>query len=139
MTQINVYLTLDGNCEDVMNFYKECLGGELTINRVKGSPMEAHFPTTMHDKILHSNLVKDGLVIMGSDQLMPGKLVRGNDISLSLNCSSEEEITEFFGKLSAGGEITQPLQEQFWGALFGMFIDKFGITWLLNFDKTPHK
>lgn len=139
MTQINVYLNFDGYCEEVMNFYQECLGGELTFNRVGDSPMAAHFPEEKKDKILHSNLIKDNLVIMASDALMPGVLVRGNATSLSLNCSSVEEITDFFNKLSAGGEIEQPLGEQFWGALFGMFTDKYGVQWLLNFDKTPHE
>ena len=60
--------------------------------------------------------------------------IRGNMISLSLNCSSEEEIFLFFSKLSAGGEIMHQLKMEFWGAIFGVFIDKYGIKWLLNYD-----
>lgn len=135
MTQINVYLIFDGNCEEAMTFYKECLGGELAINRVEGSPMEAQCPPEMKNKIMHANLVNGGIVLMASDALMPGKYIKGTDSSVSLNCSSEEEINTFFTKLSAGGQITLPLQEQFWGALFGMFTDKFGVDWMLNFDR----
>lgn len=135
MTQINAYLTFDGNCEEVMTFYKECLGGELTINRVADSPVAAQCAEEMKDKVLHANLINEGLILMASDKIMPGELVRGNACSLSLNCSSVEEITTFYEKLSAGGKIIQPLQDQFWGALFGMFDDRFGVCWLLNFDK----
>lgn len=135
MTQINVYLIFDGNCEEAMTFYKECLGGELSINRVEGSPMESQCPPEMKNRIMHANLVNGGIVLMASDVLMPGKYIKGTDSSVSLNCSSEEEINTFFTKLSAGGVITLPLQEQFWGALFGMFTDKFGVDWMLNFDR----
>jgi PhnB protein len=135
MTQINAYLNFDGNCREAMNFYKECLGGELTLQTVEGSPVEAQCPAAMKHQILHSSLVKNGLVIMGSDMSGPEGITKGNNIALSLNCSSEEEINSFFSNLSAGGKIIDPLRQQFWGALFGVFNDKFGIRWMLNYDK----
>lgn len=135
-TRINVYLTFKGNCEEAMNFYKECLGGVLTIHRVNGSAIETHCPPEIKDQIMHANLIKDNLVLMGSDMLWPGDLVNGNSVTLSLNCSSEEEINEFFSKLAEGGQITDPLKDQFWGALFGTLTDKFGVKWMLNYDKT---
>lgn len=136
-TRINVYLTFTDNCEEAMTFYQECLGGELTLNRVAGSPMEAQCPPEMKNRIMHANLIKDDLILMASDMLWPGELYRGNAISLSLNCSSEEEIRDLFSKLSEGGRVTDPLKEQFWGAIFGMLTDKFGISWLFNYDKNP--
>lgn len=135
MTQLNVYLTFNGNCEDAMTFYQACLGGELTINKVGGSAIENQCPEAMKDQIMHSSLNKDYLVLMASDLLMERELIRGNATSLSLNCSSEDEIRTFFDKLSAGGKIIDPLKIQFWGALFGVLEDKFGIRWLLNFDQ----
>lgn len=134
MTQINVYLTFDKNCAEAMTFYKDCLGGELTLHKVEGSAMEAHCPTAMKDMIMHANLINGGITLMASDNLMSGELIRGNANSLSLNCSSEEELRSYFDALSVGGHIIQPVKEQFWGAIFGMFVDKFGITWMLNFD-----
>ncbi|WP_158795358.1 VOC family protein [Pedobacter sp. L105] len=135
MTQINVYLIFDGNCAEAMNFYQDCLGGELILNKVEGSPLEAECAAGMEDKIMHAHLASNSIIIMASDRLMPGDFIRGNGYSLALQCSSEEEINTFFTKLSAGGTIGHPLKEQFWGAIFGMFTDKFGVEWMLNFDK----
>lgn len=137
MTQINVYLTFDGNCAEAMNFYKECLGGELTLNPVEGSGMEGQCGEAKAGAIMHAQLLNGNLLLMASDMMMAGtELVRGNATALSLNCSSEDEIYTFFDKLSQGGEHLSPVKKEFWGALFGMFTDKFGIRWLLNYDQT---
>lgn len=136
MTQINAYLSFNGNCREAMNFYEECLGAELTLQTIGGSPMEAQCPSAMKDQILHSSLMRNGtLLLMASDMIGPGGLNPGNNIALSLNCSSEEEINSFFSKLSEGGKIIDPLKVQFWGALFGVLNDRFGIRWLLNYDQ----
>ena len=135
MTQINAYLNFDGNCREAMTFYKECLGGELNLQKIEGSPMEGQCPAAMKDQIMHATLTKDALVLMGSDMNGPDGFIRGNNISLSLNCSSEEEINTFFAALAEGGKIFEPLKDQFWGAIFGCVADKFGIRWMLNFDK----
>lgn len=135
MTQINAYLNFNGNCREAMTFYKNCLGGELTVQTVEGSPIEAQCPAAMKQQVLHASLLKDNLVLMASDMTGPDGFIKGNTISLSLNCSSETEIKTFFSKLSSGGQITHPLQEQFRGATFGVLTDKYGIRWLLNYDK----
>lgn len=135
MTQINTYLNFNGNCQEAMNFYKDCIGGELTIQTVEGSAIEAQCPAAMKNQILHSTLTKDALLLMGSDMIGPDGFIKGNNISLSLNCSSEDEINNFYNKLSEGGHIIDPLKQQFWGALFGVFNDKFGIRWMLSYDK----
>lgn len=135
MTQINAYIGFNGICREAMNFYKECLGGELTFQTFGESPMESQCPEGMKGQILHSSLTKGALLLMGSDMTSPEGFIKGNNVALSLNCSSEEEINTFFSKLSAGGQIIDPLKVQFWGATFGVFTDKFGIRWMLNFDK----
>lgn len=136
-TRINGYLSFNGNCEEAMNFYKDCLGGELILNRFEGSPVEDECSPDMKSKIMHSSLTKGDLVLMGSDAFFAGEIKHGSSVSLALMCSSDAEITEFFDKLSSGGQVTAPLKEQFWGATFGMLIDKFGFTWLLNYEKNP--
>jgi PhnB protein len=135
MTQINSYLTFSGNCREAMTFYKECLGGELSLQTIGESPLADKMPKKMKEYILHSTLTKDGLVLMGSDMVGDKGLTRGNAVSLMLNCSSEEEIKNCFEKLSAGGRKDHPLENSFWGALFGDLTDKFGNHWLLHFDK----
>ena len=73
---------------------------------------------------------------MGSDMQEPGgNFIKGNNIALSLNCSSDEEIKTFFSKLSEGGRISHNLMQSFWGATFGVLTDKYGIRWMLNYDK----
>ena len=72
---------------------------------------------------------------MGSDMVSEQGLMKGNSVSLALNCSSEKEIKSFYRKLSSGGKMNHPLEYTFWGSLFGDLTDKFGNHWLLNFDK----
>ncbi len=135
MTQINAYIGFNGKCHEAMTFYKECIGGELSFMPVKGSPMEAQFPAGMQDQILHSTLTKNSLVLMGSDMTAPDGFIKGNNMALSVNCSSDEEINTLFSKLGDGGKILDPLKVQFWGAMFGVVEDKFGIRWMFNYDK----
>ena len=73
---------------------------------------------------------------MGTDMTGPDGFRQGNNIAVSVNCDSEEEIGTFYSRLSEGGSIMESLKLQFWDALFGVVIDKFGICWMLNFDKT---
>lgn len=135
MTQVNVYLTFNGNCREAMTFYKECLGGELSLQTIGESPLAEQIPPQMKQGILHSTLVNGGLIIMASDMAGEQGVKRGNSVSLMLNCNSEEEIRRFYSNLSAGGKATHPLEETFWGALFGDLVDKFGNPWLLHYDK----
>ena len=135
MTQINSYLTFSGNCREAMTFYKDCLGGELTLQTIGESPMAGQMPPKMKDCILHSTLEKGPLVMMGTDCVPEPGLIKGNSVTLSLNCSSEEEIRNYFERLSAGGRVTHPIEDTFWGALFGGFTDKYGNHWLLNYTK----
>jgi len=135
MTQIHPYLRFNGNCREAMTFYKEVLGGELNLQPIGESPMAEQMPPSMKQSILHSELRKNGLVIMASDMVSEEGLSRGNSISLMLNCSSEEEIKTFYENLSLGGKATHPLENTFWGAIFGDLTDKFGNKWLLNYTK----
>jgi PhnB protein len=135
MTQLNPYLKFDGNCREAMTFYQKCLGGELSLQAIEETPMAGQMPAEAQKKILHATLTNGGVVLMASDMVGPEGLVQGSTIFLSLDCSSDEEIKTFFPKLSAGGQVTYPLKTEFWGATFGQIIDKYGLTWLLNFDK----
>lgn len=136
MTQINAYLNFEGNCREVMTFYKKCLGGELNMQAIEGSPIEAECPVAIKHQILHATLAKDGLLLMGSDMQEPGtSFTRGNNIALSLHCSTDDEIETFFSRLSEGGKVLHALKEEFWGATFGVLTDKYGIRWMLNYDK----
>lgn len=134
MTYINAFLNFNGRCREAMTFYQECLGGELVFQKISESPMAAQMPSEMGPKILHSSLTKEGIVLMGSD-MMGNALVDCNKVGLCVNCSSHEEINDFFNKLSVGGKIKQPLHQSFWGATYGEMTDKFGINWMFSYSK----
>ncbi len=135
MTTINSYLTFSGNCREAMTFYQDCLGGELHFQTIGESPLSDKMPNLMKDCILHSTLTNGALVLLGSDMVSEMGLIKGNSVSLSLNCNSEQEVNTFYAKLSEGGNADHPLEESFWGALFGDLTDKYGNYWLLNYIK----
>ncbi|MDQ0969812.1 PhnB protein [Flavobacterium sp. W4I14] len=138
MASINSYLTFNGNCREAMTFYQGCLGGELTFETVGESVIVDKIPNVMKRSIMHAVLAKDDLVIMATDMVEECGLIKGNSISMMLNCNSEEEAQAFYRKLSAGGKASHPLQETFWGALFGDLTDRFGNNWLINYDKNRY-
>lgn len=130
MTQILAYLKFDGNCREAMTFYKECFGGELSFNTVKGSPMEQFMKPEEGEKILHSSLISGDLKLFASEMTKPSST--GDSIFLWLNCNSENDIKRLFENLSRGGTVTAPLQPAYWGASFGAVTDKFGISWYIS-------
>jgi PhnB protein len=135
MAQLNPYLSFEGNCREAMTFYKNCLGGELSLQTVGEMPeMASQMPPEMKDSILHSTLHSDDIHIMASD-LNREKPIEGNTVQLCINCSSEKELNTFFNGLAAGGKITEPINDMPWGAKYGSLIDKFGKYWIFNYQK----
>jgi PhnB protein len=132
--QINPYLTFNGNCSEAMTFYKNCLGGDLILQVVKDSPMANEWPADVQDHILHASLTNQSLVLLGSDMGSSAKMIKGNAISLSLHCTTEEELKTSFLQLSEGGKVTRPLHE-FFGGTIGTLTDKFGMDWIFYHNK----
>lgn len=129
------YLTFNGNCRQAMTFYQACLGGELSFQTVGESPLARQLPARMKACILHACLTKGGLVLMASDMVGEQGLIKGNAVSMVLNCSTEAEIRTCYEKLSEGGTRSHALEPTFWGALLGGLTDKFGNHWLLHFQQ----
>lgn len=135
MKSLNVYLTFTNECEEALNFYKEALGGEITsIQRFGDAPIE----TKEEDKqkVMHAEFRAEGIYFMASDSMQDYPVAPGRSVSLSLNFSDEKELETVFNKLASGGKITMALQDTFWGAKFGMLIDKYGINWMANCEKS---
>lgn len=137
MTTLNAYLNFNGNCEDAFNFYASILGNESpTFDRFGDGPDAPHLADSDRNKIMHASLpIGQGNVLMGSDvpQSME-QAVFGTNFALSLQPESEKEATRLFNALAAGGKVNMPLQKTFWNATFGMLTDKFGISWMVNYD-----
>jgi PhnB protein len=139
MIKINPYLNFNGNAEEAFNLYKSIFGGEFAmVQRYGDTPDADKVPADAKDKIMHISLpLGNGNVLMASDSLesMGFPLVVGNNFSLSIDTESEEETTKIFNGLSAGGKVEMALGKTFWGAFFGMCVDKFGIRWMVSYTE----
>ena len=142
MTKVNPYLIFNGNCEEAFSFYKSAFRGEfLYIGRYKDVPPadQQTFQVTNDNKIMHISLpISDETILMGCDNPEEAGqgIIMGNNISLSINTTSQDEADRLFNELSVGGQIKMLMKQTFWGAYFGVFIDKFGINWTISFDTT---
>jgi PhnB protein len=139
MAILNPYLNFQGNTEEAFEFYRSVFGGEFAmVQRFKDTPEAGKLSGEDLNKIMHIALpIGNGNVLMGTDAVegMGHKLAMGNNFHLSISTESEEETKKIYDALSKGGNIVVPLSKQFWGALFGMFTDKFGISWMVNYDE----
>jgi PhnB protein len=124
------YLNFEGNCEEALNTYQKIFNGEIEdLNRFGDSfPVEDSYKS----KIMHARLTFDGNTMMFSDTMPGGTVKFGNGINLSIALADEQQARSVFNQLAVGGNITMPMEKQFWGALFGQVTDKFGINWMLN-------
>ena len=140
MATVNVYLTFNGNTEEAFNFYKSVFGGEFTyMGRFKDMPADENCPPPSEEegnRIMHVSLpISKETILMASDSTsFSGDVTFGNNFSVSINADSKEEADKLFNGLSAGGTVEMPIQDSPWGSYFGMFRDKYGIEWTVDFD-----
>ena len=138
MAQINPHINFNGNAEEAFNFYKSVFGGEFAkIMRLKdiASP---EFPVGDIDaqKIMHIALPigKNSLMANDVPESMGQVNENENRSKIYIRAESKEEAVKLFNGLSAGGKVEVPIDESPWGSCFGMFRDKFGIEWMVDFD-----
>jgi PhnB protein len=135
MTRLTTYLLFDGNCHEAMEFYRSCLGGELTFMKVKDSPVKDHMPAVQLNKTINAKLKSEKLEISASDWLRLDQVpIRGNTVCLYLSGGTLRDLNALFEKLSEGAEVTDPLKEQFFGT-YGALNDKFGVRWMFQTAK----
>ena len=134
---LNPYISFNDNSEEVLNFYKSVLGGEVTISRFSEFANESMPVAEEHKNlVMHGVLKTDGFQLMVADSAPVGGTKVGDNISISLSGDDEAKLTRYYEGLSAGGTIKEPLAKAPWGDSFGMFTDKFGIHWLVNITAT---
>lgn len=140
MAITNPYLTFPGTCEEAFNFYKSVFGGDFPyVGRFGDMPPDPNYtmPESAANKIMHISLpISKETSLMGSDTggEWAANHIPGNNISISISADSREEADRIFNGLSAGGKITMPLADVFWGDYFGMLVDKFGINWMMSYN-----
>ncbi len=142
MSTINPYINFNGNTEEAFNFYKSVFGGEFaSISRYKDTPEAGKLPPAEQNKIMHIALpIGKGNILMGTDVLdsRGDSVTQGNNFHLTVHTESKDEADKLFGKLSHGGKVTLPLSDMFWGDYFGMITDKFGIQWMVSYNKNQN-
>ena len=143
MNSIHPYLIFNGNCEKAFLFYQSVFGGEFPyMGKFKDMPPSDDPncpPATGEDaeRVMHVSLpIGPHTILMGSDSTsQSGDVQFGNNFSVSINTESRAEADRIFNGLSVGGNVIMPMMNTFWGAYFGMFADKFGVHWMVNFDE----
>jgi PhnB protein len=138
MALINPHINFNGNAEEAFTFYKSVFGGEFAkIVRYK----DLSVPSFMVDekeakKIIHIALPIGKNVLMAND--VPEVLGKVNEnenrSKIAISAASKEEADTLFHGLSAGGTVEMPIMDSPWGSYFGMFRDKYGIEWMVDFD-----
>jgi PhnB protein len=138
MAQINPHINFNGNAEEAFNFYKSIFGGDFAkVTRLKEiSSPEFPVPESDAEKILHISLPIGKNKLIGND--VPSFLGSVNEnenrSKISISAESREEADKLFHGLSNGGSVEMPMEDSPWGVYFGMFRDKYGIEWIIEFE-----
>ncbi|MGF6848085.1 PhnB protein [Chitinophaga sp. W3I9] len=139
MATTNTYITFNGTCEEAFNYYKLIFGGDFGhIVRYSELPANQGYQVTQANKalIMHISLPIGMSVLMGCDADEQGaaSLIQGNNFCVSVSAENKAEAQKIFSGLAQYGQIAVPLAIAFWGDLFGMVTDQFGINWTVSFD-----
>jgi PhnB protein len=138
MLRCTPFLLFDGNCADAMTFYKECLGGELTLTKLGDTPMKDMLPPEKHERIINAVLKSGDIEISATDWMASPEFdpVQGNTTAIFVIGGSLEELKPVFDKLKDGenNKRLQELHEMPFG-IFGQFYDRYGVQWIFKGDK----
>ncbi len=131
-SRLNPYLSFTDNARQAMEFYREVFGGELVVSTF-GEAGGAEGPDA--DKVMHAQLeTPAGYTLMGADTPTGMESSPGSTISVSLS-GDDDELRRYFAALADGGQVIMPLEKQMWGDEFGMCVDRFGISWMVNISQ----
>jgi PhnB protein len=130
-SKLNPYLSFRDTARQAMEFYHSIFGGKLEMRTFKD--FHASQDPREDAMIMHSVLeTGNGMTLMASDTPLRNDYQPGTRFSLSLSGDDEDLLTTYFNKLSAGGQVTMPLEKAIWGDTFGMCVDQFGVPWMVS-------
>ncbi|MGD9563599.1 MAG: VOC family protein [Pyrinomonadaceae bacterium] len=135
------YLNFDGKTEEAFKFYRSVFGGDFMgtgFMRYKDAPDGEKLSKEDQNKIMHVTLpMGTSGYLMGTDSIdgFGPKLVMGNNSQIMISPESKQEADRIFKELSTGGNVVMPMEDQFWGAYYGAFEDKFGVNWMIHYQK----
>ncbi|MEU0093104.1 VOC family protein [Kribbella sp. NPDC006257] len=128
--KLNPYISYNGNAREAFEFYKEVFGGELAMNTFGEFGAS---DSSDADKIMHASLeTPSGFTLMGADTPAELEYKPGTTMSVSLSGDDGDDLRGYYEKLAEAGTVTMPLEKQMWGDEFGMVIDQFGVSWMVN-------
>lgn len=132
------YLYFNGNCAEALDFYAGLFNGKLVKMRFRDVPQNPGAETNASeaapdpDRIMHGMLTADnGFEIMAGD-VPQGDVKQGENVRLTIQCDTAEEVDALFAKLAEGGQVEIPPMQTFWSVRHGCLTDQFGIKWILN-------
>ena len=131
--KVQAYIAFSGRCEEALEFYKMCLGAQVTsLMRWKESPDAAmKAPPGYEEKIMNASFRIGETELMADDGMGETK-AEFKGMTLAIEVADDGEAQRVFAALGQGGSIRMPLMKTFWSSSFGMLIDKFGVPWMVN-------
>jgi len=131
----NPYLNFNGTAEKAIKLYESALGAKTEHIQRFGDAPGMDVPPEAKGRVLHAALRLGEAVIMISDTMVGQTVPSGGNMHINLNVDDLDDQKKKFDALAAGGKVTMPLQDTFWGARFGMLTDAYGINWMFNCEK----
>jgi PhnB protein len=132
---VSPYVNFNGDCREAVDFYAKVFGTAAPRIMTFGeSPPNPAFPINeaMKNLIMHAEIEVMGTAIMFSDVPPRMPCVKGNNISLTVQGKSTEELRRWFNAMKEGGTVVMELGPQSWSKLYGFVTDKFGVGWQFN-------
>jgi PhnB protein len=130
--QLNPNLIFNGNAEEVLQHYRDALGGEVSIMRFAYSPAAESVAPGWANKVIYGTLRSSAGILNVMDAPADRGGAPGDNFVLGIEAENAAQVDEIFAKLSAGGTVTMPLDRTFWSPRFGMLTDRFGVKWMIN-------
>jgi PhnB protein len=132
LTGLIPYLNFNGTASDAIALYERALGAKVVFLQRFGDTPEMGATEDVANHVMHATLSVGGNTLMISDA-MPGSPVGpGNNTHVCLQYDGIDDVDGHFAALSEGARVLMPLENTFWGARFGMLVDKFDINWMFN-------
>lgn len=139
--RLNSHLHFDGQCEEAFRFYEQCLGGKIEgLFRFDSAPgpEERKLPPEWKNKIMHASMTIGDQVLMGTDA-PPQHFQQPQGFQVNIGVQDVAEGKRIFDALSEGGKVGMPFGPTFWSPGFAMFVDRFGIPWMVNCEQAAEK
>ncbi|MCC5883604.1 MAG: VOC family protein [Halomonas sp.] len=138
--QLSTYLIFDGNCREAFELYQRCFDAKLEAMITYAEMPDSEgmeIPEEARDLIMHARLRIGDQMLMASDNSptcpAPYEGIKG--ASISVGVESAEQAERLFNALADNGSVQMPLEETFWAHRFGMLTDRYGVAWMINYDK----